>query len=321
MSVIDRSLQVPQSLYPDAFSAKDSGAMDHILTTRLRADALELRRLASAASRSELLEKKEAMLRDVHRILTLTLGPPPSPTAPFTWDFYDQDNGFHSVELTPLELADELRSKASASANDGMRVHELFSLVHDPRHDPLTLLTVSRLGNVLEGRPVTYVNATLQTMKRACVAMLRAGQPVFFGSDVGQYRHASGLLDPGLVDYSVAFGVPVGSATALSKAERLTTRESAMTHAMVLTGVHVLPAGKGEEETAGPGERAVRWRIENSWGKDSGEKGYWVMTDAWMSEFVYQAVVDPRFVGEDVRDVLKQEPLVLPLWDPMGALA
>ena len=45
------------------------------------------------------------------------------------------------------------------------------------------------------------------------------------------------------------------------------------------------------------------------------------MTDRWMDEFVYQAVVDPSFVSEEVRDVLSKEPKYLDLWDPMGALA
>lgn len=40
-----------------------------------------------------------------------------------------------------------------------------------------------------------------------------------------------------------------------------------------------------------------------------------------MDEFVYQAVIDPKFLSKDVRNVLNKEPIVLPLWDPMGALA
>ena len=59
----------------------------------------------------------------------------------------------------------------------------------------------------------------------------------------------------------------------------------------------------------------------NSWGDDAGTKGYFVMSDEWMDQFVYQIVVDPNYVGKEVEDVLKQEPKVLNLWDPMGALA
>lgn len=96
----------------------------------------------------------------------------------------------------------------------------------------------------------------------------------------------------------------------MSKAQRLLTGESQMTHAMVLTAVHL-------DDDSKP----VRWRVENSWSESAGTDGYFVASDKWMDEFVYQAVVDPSVVHKDVRDVLKQDAKVLPLWDPMGALA
>lgn len=45
------------------------------------------------------------------------------------------------------------------------------------------------------------------------------------------------------------------------------------------------------------------------------------MTDEWFSEYVYEVVVDKKLVSAEVVDVLKQEAIVLPPWDPMGALA
>lgn len=42
------------------------------------------------------------------------------------------------------------------------------------------------------------------------------------------------------------------------------------------------------------------------------------MSDKWMDEFCYQAVVDPSVVSTSTREILKQKPKVLPLWDPMG---
>jgi bleomycin hydrolase len=106
--------------------------------------------------------------------------------------------------------------------------------------------------------------------------------------------------------YRLGFNVTLN----LSKAERLLTGESQMTHAMVLTAVHLDKDNK-----------PVRWRVENSWSASAGTDGYFVMSDKWMDEYCYQAVVDPALLHKDIRDVPKQEPLVLPLWDPMGALA
>ena len=159
--------------------------MASLLTTKLREDALELRRLAgkSSAARSSIAAVKEKMLRDVHLILTLTLGPPPNPNKEMTWEYYDKDGKFGSVHTTPLEFAAKLSSKTTVQANIGADVHELFSLVNDPRNTYGELLSVSRLGNVYGMRGVRYVNADMATIKTACIAMLRSEIPVFFGSD------------------------------------------------------------------------------------------------------------------------------------------
>ncbi|KAI4146493.1 MAG: hypothetical protein LQ341_002065 [Variospora aurantia] len=299
---------IPQSLYPDSFNAENSRTMASLITTKLRENALELRQLASQStdSKQSLGAVKEKMMRDIHRILTLMLGPPPSPDKDVTWEYYDKDEKFQSLTTTPLKFASELSSKASVAANSGTNIHALFSLVNDPRNQYGQLLSVSRLGNVINMRSVRYVNVDMTTMKKACIAMLSAGIPVFFGSDVGKFSNRqTGIMDTNLFDYELGFNVRLG----LSKAQRLMTNESAMTHAMVLTAVHVI------------NEKPVRWRVQNSWGDGVGTKGWFVMSDGWMDEFVYQAVVDPRFVDKSVQEVLKQTPKILDLWDPMGALA
>ncbi|MCJ1242203.1 hypothetical protein MMC14_010210 [Varicellaria rhodocarpa] len=309
-NLVEKYGLVPQELYPDSFNAMNSSTMDHIITTKLREDALVLRRLSSEpeSPKSNLGGVKQKMMREIHLILTLMLGPPPNPHKDFTWDHYDKNDKFHSFKTTPLKFAAELSSSESLRANSGSDVHELFSLVNDPRNKYGELLTVSRLGNVMGMRGITYVNVDMPariTIKSACISMLRTGIPVFFGSDVGQFSNRTGIMDTNLIDYELGFNIHLG----LSKSQRLMTGESAMTHAMVLTAVHVVDG------------KPVRWRVQNSWGTEAGVDGWFVMTDRWMDEFVYQAVVDPRFVSKEVRSILDKEPVVLPLWDPMGALA
>jgi len=302
---------VPQSLYPDSYNAAASSTMDRLITTKLREDAIRLRSLVASTSSPEALKsaiaiEKAKMLREIHLILTLMLGPPPAPDKAFTWEFYDRDNVFQTVTMRPTAFAKELSNSRTVRALGGTDVHRLFSLVNDPRNPYNRLLSVKRLGNVYEGRPVTYVNVDMTTMKNACIEMLKRGFPIFFGSDVGKFSDSTkGIMDTKLFDYELGFNIKLG----LKKSERLQTGESQMTHAMVLTAVHVVDG------------KPVRWRVENSWGERAGEKGYFVMSDAWMDEFVYQAVVDPSVVSATVRKVLEQKPKMLELWDPMGALA
>jgi len=65
----------------------------------------------------------------------------------------------------------------------------------------------------------------------------------------------------------------------------------------------------------------TKLRVENSWGEDRGEKGFLLMTAEWFREFVFEVVVDRSLVSEEVMAVFKQEPVLLPAWDPLGALA
>jgi bleomycin hydrolase len=76
---------------------------------------------------------------------------------------------------------------------------------------------------------------------------------VWFGCDVGKHSDSKlGIMDTHLLDYKLLFDVDFQ----MKKADRLLYGDSAMTHAMVFTGL---------QKDSGS-ERALRWKVENSWG-------------------------------------------------------
>ncbi|PHH68954.1 hypothetical protein CDD82_165 [Ophiocordyceps australis] len=308
-NLVDKYGLVPQVIYPDSWNAKNSGVLNSILTTKLREFGLKLRdMLRNPGQSSGTVESaKVGMMREVQQVLTLLLGPPPKPTEAFTWQYKDSEGTAHELSIKPVAFAKDIWS-AELRISSAV-IESMLCLVHDARHQPLSLLTVSRLGNVVGGRDIRYINVDMETIKSACVHMVKAGLPVFFGCDVGKASDsASGIMDTDLFDWEVGLGTGLDG---MSKAQRLQAGQSQMTHAMVLTAVHV------DQETGRP----VRWRVQNSWGAESGDKGWFVMADGWMDEYVFEAVVDARFCSKEVRQVVDREPEVLPLWDPMGALA
>lgn len=96
----------------------------------------------------------------------------------------------------------------------------------------------------------------------------------------------------------------------LDKEERVRFGESAMNHAMAFTGVDVDEEG-----------HTRRWRVENSWGSDIADKGYFTMDDPWFDEYVYEVSVPKSMLPAEYQDALTKPALMLPAWDPMGALA
>ncbi|KLO19561.1 peptidase C1B, bleomycin hydrolase [Schizopora paradoxa] len=312
VNIIETYGVIPQPIHPESFSSSSSSGLNTLLKLKLREHALILRaHIASIRSNNPSLtkedivasarSKKEELMKEVWTIMTIALGTPPNPNDKFTWDYYDKDDKPHSWTGTPIEFYKAFSSTQYPPA-------ESFSLINDPRNAYKKLYTVDRLGNIWGARPVLYVNTEIDDLKAAVVKMIKAGQPVFFGCDVGQFSDRTvGIMDTALHQFENAFDVSFG----LTKAQRLQVNESQMTHAMVISGVHLDTSGK-----------PVRYKVENSWGPDVGDKGYFVMSDAWFEQFVYQVVVPRTLAPKELVKVFDQgEKTVLPPWDPMGSLA
>ncbi|MCB1135878.1 MAG: C1 family peptidase [Chlamydiia bacterium] len=289
---------VPQEAMPESFHSGASARLNWILTYKLREFAKQLRDgYAAGQSPSKLRAEKTEMLEDVYRILTIHLGSPPTR---FDWRFRDKKKKFHEHnDITPQEFFKKFVP---------FKVNDKICLINAPSpQKPLDrLYTVDYLGNVAEGLPVLYINLPIEELRKATIRSLKANDAVWFGCDVGQhFSRDLGFLDPELYNYELVFD----TSFQLDKGHRIDYRESLMTHAMVFSGVD-LHKGKPQH-----------WRVENSWGDQHGQKGFFSMSDAWFDEFVFEVTIDKKFLPKRVLSILEQKPLHLPPWDPMGSLA
>lgn len=293
---------VPKSIMPDTASRINSSELNHVLNSKLRKDAVQLRKLVNdGVSLSEVEATKEHMLSEVYRMLVYTIGEPPTH---FNWSYRDDNQQFHQVEnITPQEFYKQYIN---------LNLADHISTINAPTADkPYNhVYTVELLGNVVGGRQVRHLNLELQDFKQAAIKQLQSGEAVWFGSDIAQMSdRKTGIMDTKLYDLNGLFNIDLN----MTKAQRLDYGESMMNHAMVITGVDL-----------NNDQQPTKWKVENSWGEKVGTKGYFVMSDAWFDQFVYQLVIDKQYLPEKLQQVYEQEkdaPKVLAPWDPMGALA
>ncbi|ADD43567.1 aminopeptidase C [Stackebrandtia nassauensis] len=296
VALIDKHGLVPKSAMPETHSSSHTAELNASLQTILRDGAVRLRDEAAAGADATALRKsKSEILETIHRVLCLHLGTPPQS---FNWQWKDKDNVFHrDGVMTPREFADKYVK---------LPLDEYVCLVHDPRNEYGRTYTVDRLGNVVGGQPVVYLNVDIDVIRDLTAKSIQDGEPVWFGCDVAPQLHKKlGVWDANLFDTESLYGF----APTMDKKQRLLYQHTAMSHAMLFTGVNMLD---GEP---------THWRVENSWGNDNGEDGYYTMNDSWFGEFVFEIAARRENLPADLAAQLDTDPIVLPAWDPMGSLA
>lgn len=290
---------VPKSVYPESISSSASRELNQYLNKLLRQDAQILRDLlAKGASPEEVQTQKENLLQEIFNFLAVNLGLPPRS---FDFAYRDKDNVYHrDTNVTPQAFYEKYV---------GLKLSDYVSIINAPTTDkPYNKsYTVELLGNVVGAPAVRYLNVEMNRFKELAIAKLKAGESVWFGSDVGQSSNRqTGIMATNTYDFSSGLGIHFHQ----DKAGRLDYSESLMTHAMVLTGVDL-----------DDNEQPLKWKVENSWGDKVGDKGYFVASDSWMDEYTYQIVVRKEFLTQEELAAYQAQPQVLAPWDPMGALA
>jgi bleomycin hydrolase len=296
MNLIRKHGLVPKSAYPESNSSSATRWMNAELKNILRSSACEIRAIVDGGgSVEEAREHKEKRIADIWNMLCIHLGTPPKT---FNWQWRDKDNEFHRKgRMTPQQFAAEFVD---------IDWEDYVCIVNDPRNEYYQTYTIDFLQNVAGGPPVVYLNVPNKEMKAITQKLLEDGIPVWMGCDVGkEMDRKRGLWDANLFDVEGLYGVEYG----MDKADRLRHNQTMMTHAMLFTGVDVVNG------------RPRRWRVENSWGTDTGQKGYYTMNDSWYDQYMFEIAAPTSYLNEKMLTGLEAEPVVLPAWDPMGSLA
>ena len=287
----------PKNVYPETYTSSATRETAQLINFNIRKFASLAKAIYEKDGIEKVKKEKEKLLNKFYALLTNAYGLIPEK---FDFEYVDKDGNYHLEKgFTPLKFKEKYL---------GSSLDDYVSLINAPtKSKPYNkTYTIKYLGNVVGGKDVTHLNVSMERMKELILAQLKDNRIVWFGSDVGFYGdREEGNWDDGKFDLNSNYGLDL----LMDKGESLDYHASQMNHAMCITGV-ALKEGV-----------PTKWKIENSWGTDRARSGYYLMSASWFDQFVYQAVVDKKYLSKEELKALGAKPIVLKPWDPMGSLA
>ncbi|MEA3452006.1 MAG: C1 family peptidase [Bacteroidota bacterium] len=283
---------VPKGVMPETKQSKSTSKMIGLIKQKLRQAALNIRTMVDEnKSDNEIQKYKLDVLKDVYRILALSLGEPP---AEFQWRYKDKDGNISDYKsYTPKSFWENI-----VQAN----VDDFVMFIDDPTRPYYKLYYRENDKNVYEGINWTFINIPTAELKPFVIESLKAREMMYFSCDVGkQFSRTDGTLDLNNYNYNVLYGVDFS----MSRTQRMLVHQSGSTHGMALCGVDF-------DKNGNP----TKWKLENSWGASSGNKGYLTMTDEWFNEYFFRLVIKKEYLSNKILKILKQEPIKVPFYNP-----
>jgi bleomycin hydrolase len=321
---------VPMSAMPETKHTENSGVMDNVLTQKLREDAAELRDMdKKGASVEKLRARKEELLKEIYHILTFHLGVPPTQ---FTFRYKSKvDEERKMDELVKImdnisrndskdfaqtqALKDLAKDKVSlvktytplqfAEEYVKAKMEEYVVLGNVPARDLNKRFVMENSRNMWGEKDSEFLNVSIVDLKKAALQSVLNDEGVWFGADIGPQRdNKTGILNSELYKYDDIYGTK----SRFTKAEHLLYRNVETNHAMAFVGVDVVD------------DTPLKWKVENSWGTDVGDGGYWAMYDNWFDEYVIMVIVNKKYLPDRILGLVDSKPEIIKENDVMGKL-
>lgn len=162
------------------------------------------------------------------------------------------------------------------------------------------------------GHKGRYLNLPINRLEELTVASINADSPVVFSANV---RHdidrTSGIMHPDIFDRHGVYDLaPTDPIQIQVRANLSFFRKAGPNHAMLITGYD---RPNSENGTA----PVIKFKVENSWGLDSGDHGNYHMYREWFNQNVYRIVIDRSLLSTEERAIWDGEAAALELTDPL----
>jgi len=300
---------VPASLMPDTFNLKNTRFMNEHVAYKCRQGAHVIRELArKGRSVADMRKAKEELLGEIFNLLVMFLGLPPEK---FTWAYREDapegkkgkkkskkkpEKKYRRLTMTPRAFA---RKYIDIDPADYITLLNL-PVEGYPLNEPYD---VEHFQNTVGGSKTIFLNVDISVLVQATLKSVKAGDAVLYASNAGPGLEPKlGFYHEDLYDLEGLFNMKFP----MTKGQRISYFQEQCNHLQLFIGVDIV------------GGKPVKWKVENSWGKQYGKKGLFMMSNNWFEEHIFTVLVHRRYVPKNVLNILKKKTRVLPLGGPFA---
>lgn len=286
---------VPNYVMPETAVSNNTTEFDATLNQLLRKNGIELRKMVQdKATEAQLDQRVEEMLSEVYKICVYSFGLPPKEFELSLRN--DNDKLIEEAQITPKEFLKRYFT---------INVDDYADIVNDPQTSKKyhEVYAIEGAQGMVGGDLQKFLNLPVERLKELSIQQLKSNNPIQFGNDVLEDSdRKNGYLMSGIYEYDKLFGID----TKMEKGLRLDYKQGNVSHDMTFTGVNIV---NGQPN---------RWKVENSWGEDVGVNGYFVMDDNWFDDYVYDVVINKKYLTKEELAEYEKEPTMLPAWDALS---
>jgi len=287
---------VPIQAMPEVASNQSSREMNNNINWLLRSYAYEIFIMKQEGKTIEELRKqKHEYLKTVYRMLCFHLGIPV------------ENFIFRYTKKTDKQLTEYKEYTPKTFYNEFIEpeIHNFMMFANWPAREYNKYYQVESTKNVIEGTFLNFVNLPMDQIKQMMFESIIDNMPVNFSSDVDQESNRiNGIMKPRLYLFEDFYGVPFPR----DKKINSVVGNVNSTHAMAILGVDWIE--NNDKKTI------IKWKVENSWGEDRGNKGIFAMYDDWADEYAVRVVLHKKYIPDHVWKLQEQTPIMIPDTEP-----
>ncbi len=290
-SLVNKYGIVPECIMKDVEESKNSLTLRILFKEKVKKDIFRLLELKKDKTIDEIMIEKEKMLSQNYNLLSKCLGELPFE---FDYEYKTKDGKYVKIQnITPKEFADKYLT---------LNLNDFVGIANIPMYNKeyYKLYRKKHIENVFEHSYVDTLNMPIDVLKELAIKQLKDGIPVYFGCDMKKMRDRElGIMDSELYNYQDVFSIDL-----LTKEESLSTYDIDYQHVMLLTGVHV------------ENNQPIRWKVEDSYGDETHQEGYYIMNDNFFNDFVLEVIIDKQYLSKEELKLLEQEKIAFDMDEP-----